>query len=97
MKPLGSIAALLAAISDDAAAEADAIVLDADATVARIAGDENSCPPPDPGAHAVATARDRARVRIAQEDWDDAREAIAEREQWIARAIELGAQRLHEE
>lgn len=41
-------------------------------------------------------AQDRARVRVSQEDWNDAREAVAEREQWIQRVVALGAARLQE-
>ncbi len=40
----------------------------------------------------VDAARDRARVRVAQEDWEDTREAIAERELWMTKAIDLGTQ-----
>jgi vacuolar-type H+-ATPase subunit E/Vma4 len=97
MKPLGSLAALLAAIRDDAAAEVEAIQRDADAAVARLAADDAACPPPPGGDTPVlAAARDRSRVRIAQEDWHDARDAIAEREQWMARVVELGTAHLLE-
>ena len=96
MKPLGSVAALLAAIRDDAAAEAEVIQRDADAAVARTAADEAACPPSQAEDRQLAVARDRARVRIAQEDWHDARDAIAERERWMARAIALGTAQLQE-
>jgi vacuolar-type H+-ATPase subunit E/Vma4 len=91
MKALGSIAALVAAIRDEAAADAEAIAARADEAVARITADA-SCPPPTgTGAPTLAVARDRARIRVAQEDWQDARDAVAQREDWIQRAITLGA------
>lgn len=97
MKPLGSIAALVAAIHDDAAAEADALGAAADAQVAGVTGDQSSCPPAvDDERRALAAARDRARVRVSQEDWNDARDAIAEREVWIQRAVAAGVKRLGE-
>jgi len=96
MKPLGSVAALLAAIRDDAAAETEAIARDADATVVRITGDSAGCPAPSGNGGALADARDHARVRLSQEDWDDAREALAERERWIVQAVAIGTNQLRE-
>jgi vacuolar-type H+-ATPase subunit E/Vma4 len=96
MKALGSIAALVAGIRDEAAADAEAIAAGADEAVAHITADA-SCPPvAAAGATALAAARERARIRIAQEDWHDAREAVAEREAWIQRAVALGARQLRE-
>lgn len=96
MKPLGSLAALLAAVRDDGAAEAEAIAREADTAVARITGDAAGCPAPAGDDAALAAARDRARVRMSQEDWDDTREALAEREEWIAKAVSLGTKQLRE-
>jgi vacuolar-type H+-ATPase subunit E/Vma4 len=97
MKPLGSIAALVAAIREDAAAEAEALAARADRAVTMLTSDPASCPPRfDDDQRAVAAARDRARVRVAQEDWHDARDAVAQREEWIARVISLGAGQLQE-
>lgn len=97
MKPLGSIAALAAAVRDDALAEADAISADANTAVAQITSDARNCPP-TPGAAdpMVSAARDRARIRVAQEDWHDARDAVAQREAWIQRVITQGARQLQE-
>jgi vacuolar-type H+-ATPase subunit E/Vma4 len=97
VKPLGSIAALVAAIGDDAAAEAEGITATADAAVARITADARNCPAPG-GAddRVLSAARDRARIRIAQEDWHDARDAVAQREAWIQRVITAGTQQVHE-
>lgn len=97
MRPLGSIAALVAAIRDDAATEADAINAGADAAVAQVMGDPSSCPAPPVGdGRLVPAARDRARIRVSQEDWLDARDAVTQREEWIQRVITLGAQQLRE-
>jgi vacuolar-type H+-ATPase subunit E/Vma4 len=97
MKPLGSIAALVAAVRDDATAEADAIENDAAQAVARLLAEhETPLPSGSDDRRAIETARERARVRIAQEDWEDARDAIAERETWMRRAIEIGKRRLSE-
>ena len=96
MKPLGSIAALVGAVRDDAAAEAEALAAAAATTVAQLTSDPASCPSPDDDRHALTAARDRARVRVAQEDWNDAREAVALREAWIQQVITLGAKQLQQ-
>jgi vacuolar-type H+-ATPase subunit E/Vma4 len=97
MKPVGSVAALVAAVQDDAAAEADAAENEADQAVARILADHaGRLPSGSDDRRAIDAARDRARVRVAQEDWEDARDAIAEREAWIAKAVEIGKRRLGE-
>ena len=97
MKPLGSIAALVAAIGDDAAAEAEGISANADAAVERITADVQNCPSPRGAEDRVlSAARDRARIRVAQEDWHDARDAVAQREAWIQRVITIGTQQVHE-
>jgi vacuolar-type H+-ATPase subunit E/Vma4 len=96
MKALGSLAALLAAIRDDAAAEAEAIQRDAESAVAAITGDAADCPPGHGDDGRLLAARDRARVRVAQEDWHDARDAIAEREGWMAQAVTRGTALLGE-
>lgn len=97
MKPLGSIAALVAAVHEEAAAEAETLAASADATIARITGDPSSCPPSgDDDRRALAAARDRARVRVAQEDWHDARADVAQREEWIQRVVALATRQLQE-
>jgi vacuolar-type H+-ATPase subunit E/Vma4 len=97
MKPLGSLAALVAAIRDDAAAEADALASAADAAVTRHMNEPPPCPASaDDGRRGLAAARDRARVKVAQEDWNDARESVAEREAWIQQVVALGSKQLQE-
>ena len=95
MKPLGSVAAVIAAIREDAGVEVDGIVRQADADVARLRAEDAAhlitCPEGD---MQIATVRERARTRLAQEDWLDTRAAIDEREAWLARAVERGRQRL---
>ena len=98
MKPLGSIAALVAAVRDDAAAEADAIEREAETTIAHVlAGESDRSAPDRADQRAVDIARDRARVRVAQEDWEDTREALAERELWMTKAVDLGTRRLRDQ
>ena len=95
MKPLGSVAAVVAAIREDASADVDAIVRQADADCARLASDGATRPIALPeGELQITAARERARTRVAQEDWLDTRAAIDEREAWLARAAERGMQRL---
>lgn len=94
MKPLGSVAAVVAAILEDAAAEVEAVERE---TAAAIDGIRAEKQPDDGGAAAdarVSAARARARRRIAQEDWEDARQAMSERERWIEQAARLGRARL---
>jgi vacuolar-type H+-ATPase subunit E/Vma4 len=95
MKPLGSVAAVVAAIHEDASAEVDAITRQMDADIARLrAEDAARLVTFAEGDLQIAGARDRARARLAQEDWFDSRAAIDERELWLARVVDLGRRRL---
>jgi vacuolar-type H+-ATPase subunit E/Vma4 len=95
MKVLGSVAAVVAAIREDAAVEVDAIARQADADIARLRAEDARRPLAfEEGQMQIARARDSARARLAQEDWLDSRAAIDERETWLARVVELGQQRL---
>jgi vacuolar-type H+-ATPase subunit E/Vma4 len=91
MKPLGSVAAVIAAIREDASAEAEAVEVRAQAEIERIralqASDVATLPDRE---SRPAAARQRAQTRLAQEDWEDTRDAVADREEWLARAVELG-------
>ena len=95
MKPLGSVAAVIAAIREDASAEAEALDRRAEAEVESIravpAGDLVRLPDIE---RRLMAARQAAESRMAQEDWDDRRESVADRERWIARAVELGRHQL---
>lgn len=95
MKPLGSVAAVIAAIREDAAVEVDGIIRQADADVAGLRAEDAAHLITFPeGDMQIAAARERSRSRLAQEDWLDTRAAIDEREAWLARAVDLGRQRL---
>ena len=95
MKPLGSVAAVIGAIREDVAAEAEAIEGRAAAEIERIRALQASdvVAIPDRERRFEAARRD-AQTRLAQEDWEDARDAVALREEWITRALALGHQLL---
>lgn len=93
MKPLGSVAAVVAAILEEADAEADAIDRDAAASIAALPSLAHDGPLPE-DVSTIAAARERARIAVAQEDWEDARAALSAREAWFARAVEAGRCRL---
>jgi vacuolar-type H+-ATPase subunit E/Vma4 len=93
MKAVGSVAAVIAAIREDAAAEAEAIESRATAEVERIRGLQASDVVTIPDRESrLAAARRHAQMRVAQEDWEDTRDAVAVREEWMNRALELGRQ-----
>ena len=94
MKPLGSVAAVVAAVREDAQAEVDAVERDATEAVARFEDGPGASAPGPEHAAAIVAARERARTRIAQEDWEDTRAALDERESWIAEVEALGRKRL---
>ena len=91
MKPLGSVAAVIAAIREDASAEAEALERRAEAEVDSVrtlaASDVVTIPDLE---RRLTAAGQASRSRLAQEDWEGTREAVADRERWIARAVELG-------
>jgi vacuolar-type H+-ATPase subunit E/Vma4 len=95
MKPLGSVAAVVAAIHEDATVEVEGITRQVEADIARLHGDDAARAVTfAEGDMQIAAARERSRARLAQEDWLDSRAAIDEREQWLARVVELGQRRL---
>jgi vacuolar-type H+-ATPase subunit E/Vma4 len=95
MKPLGSIAAVIAAVREDAAAEAEALSARASAEIARIRGLDAADVVVLPDREIrLAAARQRTQARLSHEDWEDTREAVADREEWLVRAIALGSERL---
>jgi vacuolar-type H+-ATPase subunit E/Vma4 len=95
MKPLGSVAAVIAAVREDAAADVDAIVRQADADCARLRAEDASRAVAFPeGELQIAAARERARTQAAHEDWLDTRAAIDEREAWLRRVVERGVERM---
>lgn len=94
MKPLGSIAAVVAAIHDEAGIEVDGIERDAAAQLESLqASDAGADAAPDRDAR-IAAARRQGRERLLREDWQDARAALEARERWIAAAVAEGARLL---
>ena len=95
MKPLGSVAAVIGAIREDATVEAEAIEGRAAAEIERIRALQASDVViiPDRERRLDAARRD-SQTRLAQEDWEDARDAVALREEWINRALADGHQSL---
>jgi vacuolar-type H+-ATPase subunit E/Vma4 len=95
MKPLGSVAAVVAAIREDAAAEAEAIEARALTDVERIrALQASDVVTISDRESRLTAARRQAQMRLAQEDWEDTRDAVALREEWINRALEVGRKAL---
>ena len=91
MKTLGSIAAVVAAIREDATAEVETIESRVNAEVERIRALQASDVVTIADRESrLAAARQQAQLRLAQEDWEDTRDAIALREEWMNRALELG-------
>lgn len=93
MKGLGSVAAVVAAILEEADAEVEAIDRDAAAAIAALPVLPHDGAAPEEAA-AIAAARERARIAVAHENWEDACAALSDREAWIARAVEAGRCRL---
>ena len=95
MKPLGSVAAVVAAIREDAAAETEGLERNADTEIERIrslaARDVVTLSERE---QRIGAARQQAQARLAQEDWEDTRQIVADREAWLARAVELGQRQL---
>lgn len=95
MQPLGSLAAVCAAVREDAAAEAERIAREGAAHLP-VAGSGPALPPEE-RAQKLAAARRAAREKLAAEDLFDTRAALEAREAWIAKAIararELGEPR----
>jgi vacuolar-type H+-ATPase subunit E/Vma4 len=97
VRGLGSPAAVVAAIIDEAAAQVEQIERDCQREVTRIAAGAAGDPqaPADRAARLAATRR-AARELLAQEDLIDARAALEVREAWLAEVVRLGWQRLGE-
>jgi vacuolar-type H+-ATPase subunit E/Vma4 len=97
VKALGSPAAVVAALRDDADAEVELIERETQASLARLAAEEAAEPPVLPERELrLAAAHRRAREQLAQEDVLDAREALEGREAWLARAVAAGQRAIEE-
>jgi vacuolar-type H+-ATPase subunit E/Vma4 len=90
MQTAGSVASIVAAIREDAAAEVERIEQSAAADIAAIRKEEQD---------AVVTVADRDvrlaaawrenQERLAQQEWEGRRAAIEQREAWLARVIAM--------
>lgn len=93
MKSWGSIAAVVAAMGEDAAAEIERLERDADAECAALASQPPPASPPD-----CETAKITAERQIAEAEQDgefgEFSERLEERERWIARVVEVAHARL---
>lgn len=97
MKALGSPAAVIAAVRDDAEAEVERLEREAEAALARLAAEDGAAREPLPDREPrLASARREARERLAREDLLDAREALEAREAWLALAVAEGTRLLDE-
>lgn len=91
----GSIESVIAAIREEARAEADRLDAEASAAIARLREDERQTVVTVPDAESrVEAARRRARERGAEESWADRQVALEARERWLSRAVALGVDRL---
>jgi vacuolar-type H+-ATPase subunit E/Vma4 len=96
MKAMGSVGAVLAAVREEVAAEAERLERGADEEIERL-----RAAPAGPAAapesdDRIALARREARERLLREDWEDARAALEAREKWVRVAVALGKRRLLE-
>jgi vacuolar-type H+-ATPase subunit E/Vma4 len=93
----GSIASVVAAVRDRAEAELERIGAELAGAFAAL---EREAPVDGAWAAEIAArtaeTRERAREKLAQEDWRDSREALESRERWLQRAVEEGRRRLRE-
>ena len=97
MQPLGSIAAVCAAIREDAAAEAERIAREGAAARERLlAVDEGPALPTAEREARISAARRHARELLATEDAADARTLLEAREQWMAAVVERAMRSLSE-
>jgi vacuolar-type H+-ATPase subunit E/Vma4 len=96
VKVLGSVAAVIAAIQEDAAAELEAIERRTKAALDRVmTEDTDRVELPDRELR-LSLARQEGRARAAHETWEDTCSRLAGREAWINKVVTLGRQRLAE-
>jgi len=94
VKSLGSVAAVLEAVREEAEGEAQRISREAEEQCARWLSAANAPAEVADREGRLSAARRQAAELVAREDWADRRCALEEREAWIARAVALGRQRL---
>jgi vacuolar-type H+-ATPase subunit E/Vma4 len=91
----GSIESVIAAVREDARAEADRFDAEAAAAIARLREVDGRTPVTVPdGDVRLEVARRRARERDAEESWTDRQVGLEARERWLARVAAAGLDRL---
>jgi vacuolar-type H+-ATPase subunit E/Vma4 len=90
MKAWGSAAAVIAAVRDDAAVEAERLERAADAALAALRRAAVAASDAPDLAPRVASARRAAAELLADEDWQDMVDAAADRDAWIASIAQQG-------
>lgn len=90
MRAWGSAAAVIAALRDDAAAAVERLEREADAALTALRAAAGTPPDaPDP-APRIAAARRTVADLEADQDWQDAVDAAADREAWIGSIVQQG-------
>jgi vacuolar-type H+-ATPase subunit E/Vma4 len=95
VRTLGSVASVVAAVADDVEVQVEAVRRRAEAARAALRAQEAADPAVLPQREArLMAARQQARERLARADWEAAREALQDRERWMAAVAEAGMGRL---
>ena len=97
MRTFGSVAAVIAAVQDEVGAEVESLERKTRQQLARMEAEAatESVSIPDRESRLAAAVRE-AQHRLAREEWQGAREAIEEREEWIERVVSAGRAKLAE-
>lgn len=97
MKTWGSVASVVDALAEDVDAEVARIREAAEAEIEALRRADAADPVriPDRDARLAAAHRDASEA-IARDDWADRCAALQDREEWIARAVTLGLERLRQ-
>ena len=95
MKSLGSVAAVVEALREEAESEVQRIARETEERIAGLRASAGSEPAdlPDRGPRLAAARREAAELS-AQEAWADRRAMLEEREAWISRIVAEGLRRL---
>lgn len=93
MQAHGSIASVIAAIRDEAAAEVERVQHAAEAEVETLRAAVKAYEIPD-REQRLAAARREQRERVAQNEWECRRAVIEQRESWIGRVVARGTELL---
>ena len=94
MKTLGSAAAVIAAMRDDAAAEIEKLERETASAIESLRVPAGSPAGDAARARQVDAARRTALDRGVEEAWQDARAMLTDREAWMASVVDAGARRL---